>query len=90
MFRGILGASSKVGITRRREQGVGCWKDMFLLDSYGGAADHFGALEMVLTRPALQSNEITTGGSLVYSPSRRLGEMPSADLSIAANNTPPI
>ena len=76
--------------TRRGEQEVGCWKDMFLLDSYGGAADHFGALEMVLTRPTLQSNKITAGGSIFYSTSRRLGEMPSADLSIAANNTPPI
>ena len=47
MFRGLLGESSNVGITRRGKQEVGCWKDMFLLDRYGGAADRIGALEMV-------------------------------------------
>jgi len=41
-------------------------------------------------KPALRSNEITAGGSFVHSPSQRPGEMPSPDISIAANNTPPM
>jgi len=40
----------KVGITRREEQEVGCWKDMLCFDSCGGVADRLGVVKMVLTK----------------------------------------
>ena len=39
-----------MGITKREEQEVGCWKHMLYFDSCGGVAECLGVVKMVLTK----------------------------------------